>query len=159
MHRVWSPLRIVGLVCVLSLMWYSNVPGKLLAAIGEAESCCGSPSIVATLQTTQSQLELYAATRNYRYPTLDQLQHHWSVMVVQTHDTNGDMMVGPFFEKPPINFLTNSSTVAAPGQATIEDGWDYDETTGMIRAVIPDNQTYQDLFKRGLQVVQPTAAP
>jgi hypothetical protein len=36
-----------------------------------------------------------------------------------------------------INPLTGKSKVAALGKATTEDGWSYDQQTGMVKAILP----------------------
>lgn len=41
-------------------------------------------------------------------------------------------------QKPIVNPYTKSSSVAKPGQATIHDGWEYDEKTHAIRFVVPN---------------------
>jgi hypothetical protein len=42
---------------------------------------------------------------------------------------------GPYLRKAPLNQYTTSTTVVAPGEATANDGWIYDEEKGEIDAV------------------------
>jgi hypothetical protein len=46
--------------------------------------------------------------------------------------------LGPYMQAPPVNPLTQSSTIAALGGAAVGIGWTYDETTGKIHGVAKD---------------------
>lgn len=114
---------------------------------------CSTPksaSAVSRLQTARSQIQLYANHHNNTYPTLEQLNINWGVL---THETNvegqsaqpGEVTYGPYLQCPPVNDLNGSNTVAPPGQSTASDGWEYDQTTGMLWLVAPTREVYDEL--------------
>lgn len=107
------------------------------------------------LHTIRSQMDLYANQHGDQFPTLTQLQHGWSVLIVETHGDDG-AVCGPYLAKTPVNPLTGSSTVTAPGQATADDGWEYDETTGQLRYVIPTKAKFDELGADLLDAVVPS---
>lgn len=116
-------------------------------------------ALASTLQTARSQIELYCLQHQDRYPTLAQLQQDWAALTKPT-DAEGKVMkaagratFGPYLRSPPVNPITNSSKVAAPGQATPEIGWTYDEQTGAIKAVLPSNVLAPDLDAEGVERV------
>ena len=54
---------------------------------------------------------------------------------------------GPYLERLPDNPFTNSNTVVGWGASAVTDGWEYNATTGEIRAAIDtvDPNAHQDL--------------
>ena len=112
-----------------------------------------SSSLLTQLQTLRSQLELYQVQHNGDYPTLAQLQANWTVMTDQT-DSSGVTPppagtanpLGPYLQQPPSNaFEDGSTTVIGLGGAAAGIGWEYDATTGAIRAVMEQTK-YDEVF-------------
>jgi len=79
-------------------------------------------SMVATLQTVRSQLELYKVQHNGNYPTLAQL---WTNLITATNasGSTAGTNFGPYLQKAPVNPFNSSSTAAAATGATV--GWVY----------------------------------
>ncbi len=117
---------------------------------------CSTPRYsraVSQLRTARSQIHLYANQHDETYPTLDQLNNHWGVLTNATNveglpPSDGDITYGPYLQRPPVNAMTGSSRVAPPGQSTARDGWEYDETTGMVWLVFPTQDEYDEAGAR-----------
>ena len=120
-----------------------------------ASETAKASSLQSQLQTIRSQLELYQVQHNGMYPLLSELSdatNPWGPLVETTDlpvdssasysGTLGDTdnPFGPYMQKPPANPFTASATnasVAASAAAGV--AWEYNETTGRIRAVLPAN--------------------
>jgi general secretion pathway protein G len=89
-------------------------------------------SMIATLQTVRSQLELYRVQHNSNYPTLAQLWGNLTGTTDAAGSTDGTNF-GPYLQKAPTNPFTNTSTVAADNSGA----WQYTAATGAIEAVVP----------------------
>ncbi|MEX2672410.1 MAG: type II secretion system protein [Phycisphaeraceae bacterium] len=112
-----------------------------------ASESAKASSLTSQLQTIRSQLQLYQIQHNGSYPTIADLQANdnaWDPMV-QPHTYDGttntyptdpaDANLGPYLQQPPKNAFTNSTSVVATAEA--DAGWEYDETTGQVKAVLP----------------------
>ena len=87
--------------------------------------------LLAELNSVRKQMMSYALDHNENYPTLIQL---WSNLTDQTDvEGNTGTEYGPYILKAPRNPYTGGSTCAADNSAD----WEYDETTGTIRGVVP----------------------
>ena len=93
-------------------------------------------------------MELYRIQHNDRFPELAQLKN-WSALIIAT-DSNGKSdnsksrnTFGPYVQSPPINPFTLKTTVVAPQNASREAGWTWDESTGTLRAIVPESE-YED---------------
>lgn len=115
----------------------------ILAAIvipqfSSASESARASSLKSTLQTVRSQIELFQVQHNGNYPpamvdgaagSLPTWQHmtddhDWNA--TDGYDFTGDAF-GPYLQKFPANPFAGSSNTAS-------DHWDYDATTGQIRA-------------------------
>jgi hypothetical protein len=104
-------------------------------AAGRIQSLATMPA------TARAQIALYRLQHNDRIPSLDQMGDGFKFLT-RTTDADGrgseaPNAFGPYFQHPLVNPLTGKSKVAALGKATTEDGWSYDEQTGMVKAVLP----------------------
>jgi len=103
--------------------------------VGWMERWPDMSSPISQLQTIRSQLELYQVQHEGNYPTLEQM---WNNLVVETEvdgtigDSSGDEF-GPYLQQPPANRWSNDSAIASDNSGS----WEYDETTGSIRIVVP----------------------
>lgn len=90
------------------------------------------------LKSIRKVLPFYKLHHRDIYPKLAALQADWSVLTMKT-ELDGAIttagIFGPYLRRAPRNAFTKSSRVVAPGTATSEDGWEYDENTGVIAAV------------------------
>lgn len=99
--------------------------------------------VTVQLKTLRKTLQLWHAEHGANYPTLAQMQagtEDWAGFLGRT-DLDGTLNVagehGPYLTKSPLNVLTRSSLVADTGAGTASHGWTYDETTGMLRLIVP----------------------
>jgi len=103
-----------------------------------ASEAAKASAMVTQLQTLRSQLELYQVQHNGNYPLLATLQtgtpDGWTGMTTQT-DIAGipGTDFGPYLQQAPLNGFTNGTNLAPDNS----QDWEYDETTGRIRAVVP----------------------
>lgn len=128
-HLTSRQLRIICLSGVLiGALWLWN---HLEDPIG-LQPCISYKfmNAMSQAQTINSQLELYRHQLNTGYPTLEELQD-WSLLTEPTVAIHG-----PYLQAPPRNPFNQSTKIAAPGHATSEHGWEYNEKTGWINAVI-----------------------
>jgi len=99
-------------------------------------------SLCSDLQTLRSQIELYKVQHNDVAPTLanfeDQMIYCSTIAGVdndvKTRDATHEF--GPYLERVPENPFTNSDNVVAWGSSAVTDGWEYNQTSGEIRAAI-----------------------
>ena len=90
-------------------------------------------SPLGILQTTRSQLELFR-NQHGRRATLIEIQDRQSAMYTRQPGPNGEQL-GPYLQQPPVNILNRSNRVVSFDQATLQDGWVYNERTGEFRAI------------------------
>jgi general secretion pathway protein G len=94
-----------------------------------------SASVSARVSATKSQLrgirvalDRYKMAHSDTYPAIGDL---WGALTGKT-DLDGTLNAsgsfGPYLLSPPGNPFTSSSTVAAFGAGTVNDGWEYDVT-------------------------------
>lgn len=105
-----------------------------------ASESAKSSSLTTQLQTIRSQLELFQVQHNGTYPDL--VAGGWDVMSLKTGatdtaaaatDQTASGLYGPYLQQAPVNPFTNTSTVATDTSAA----WEYDKTTGVIKANVP----------------------
>lgn len=126
-------LTLIELMIVVSVL-------AILAAIvvprfSNANDTAKAGALASQLNTIKKSLILYKTDHNDFYPTDAQvITTQWQVLINST-DITGDIAgtdFGPYFQKPPLNAFTNSSTVAADNSGA----WQYDTATGTIQAVV-----------------------
>ena len=124
-HRGFTLVEILVVVVILGILATMVVPQFLEASIRAKSS-----SMLAQVQTVRKALEVYRTEHGNEYPTLAQM---WTNLTIQT-DAAGDAggTLGPYLLKVPNNPFSNGSAIAADNSAD----WQYDETTGQIRAVV-----------------------
>ena len=107
----------------------------VLPQFTDAATTTRATSNDALLHTLRKQLMLYRIEHHDQAPALAGL---WGVLT-DTTDVEGTVVAGgdfgPYLVREPVNAFTGSSTVVAPGAATADEGWVYDENTGEISAV------------------------
>lgn len=121
---------ILGILAAIVIPQFTNA----------SENAKGS-SLVSQLQTIRSQLELYQVQHNGTYPDL---VTSWDQFTLYTDDdgntnaTKTDVFKhGPYMQQAPRNPLVNGDDAAKSAVADGNTGaWDYDETTGSIKAVL-----------------------
>ena len=102
-----------------------------------ASEAAKASSVVTQLQTLRSQIELYQIQHNGDHPTL---ANFWDQMTEETNVdgsttiATGEQTYGPYLQKESINPFEDSSALLAAGAA--DSGWQYDEDTGEIKAII-----------------------
>lgn len=113
-----------------------------------ASETAKASSLVSQLQTIRSQLELFQVQHNGVYPTLAELNADWGVLTSKTNvdkaiGTTSAHRFGPYLQKAPANsfFATGPDIdlTAITGAGTYAaTGWGYNETTGEIKAMVPN---------------------
>ena len=88
-------------------------------------------AMLSDLQMIRQQLKAYEVDHGGEFPLLSEM---WGNLIVAT-DGNGNpgTEFGPYLKAIPRNPFTEASACAADNGAD----WEYDETTGAIRAVVP----------------------
>lgn len=147
--RAFVPWRFV-FVC-FALLAAGLLYDEVTTSSAADEHLRGRPNGVSIVQTVRNQLALYANQHDGTYPSIDQLNNGWGVMLTKTdlrgHAARaGELSYGPYLQKQPVNPFTYSSSVAAVGQSTPRDGWEYDPQTGMLWLVIPTREQF-DLLR------------
>ena len=103
----------------------------------EASTEARTSSLMSNLQTIRSQLELYAVQHNDDNPTLaDFVAQMTGTTDIDGATTGTDF--GPYLQQIPPNPFTNNNSVVAwdASTAASADGWEYNATTGEIRAAV-----------------------
>jgi len=154
-HRQKLSIPWRWLVCVMLLLGI-GVTYEFVMMTSAQEGHSHYPGTISQLQTCRSQLGLYANQHNDAYPTLAQLNDDWRVLTSETnidgeiaveHDSVsvGEFPYGPYLQKAPVNRITGSSRVAAHGQSTASDGWEYDPDTGHLRLVVLTQDQFDEV--------------
>jgi hypothetical protein len=95
-------------------------------------------SLLSTLQTMRSQLELYKIQHNGRYPSMGQLTG-WKALTKRT-DANGKITAngpfGPYLRAAPTNPFTGMSAVQPARSKPSGAGWSWDAKRGKLRALM-----------------------
>jgi general secretion pathway protein G len=132
--RGFTLVEILIVVVILGILAAIVVP-----QFANASSSAQSSSLKGSLQVIRSQLELYHAQHNSTYPTLDQLDDAWNVLTSQTNaEGNAGTDYGPYIKKMPVNPFEGSSSVS--DAAAIGVGWVYEEATGKVYGVVPQDK-------------------
>ena len=114
------------------------IAALLLPRISPIFDAAKSVQVGTQLQTIRSAIRLYMLQHRDSPPTLVELREGWGVLIHKT-DRRGELSpdghFGPYLASRPVNTITASSTVAPMGAGTDQDGWEYDEIRGVIKAV------------------------
>ena len=131
-------VEILIVVVILGILAAIVIPQFTSAS----EAARGS-SMVTQLASIRSQLELAQIQHGGIYPDLST---NWNFMTQATQPAstvggtytagtgNGD--VGPYLQNPPVNPFENSTTVVNTATPAAGDGWNYNQATGVITAVV-----------------------
>ncbi|MEE9211459.1 MAG: prepilin-type N-terminal cleavage/methylation domain-containing protein [Phycisphaeraceae bacterium] len=124
--RAFTLIEILIVVVILAILAAIVIPH-----FTKASETAKRSNVLTQLQTVRKQLKIYHVSHNARYPTLAQM---WGNLTGKT-DVNGNPGTdyGPYLTVSPENPFTDGSTLAADNTAD----WEYDETTGKIKAVVP----------------------
>ena len=132
-RRGFSLIELLIIVTILGILAAIVIP-----KFSNASDATKASALASQLNTVRKSLELYRTDHNDTYPTDAQLiTSQWQVLVNST-DISGNTAGsdhGPYFQKPPINSFTNTSTVAADNSGA----WQYNAATGVIQAVVPQS--------------------
>jgi len=142
----------------------------ILAAIvipqfSTASDAARASSTVSQLQTIRSQLELYKTQHQNTYPDIIT---DWSPLLetssadptaAESGSTTPSSThpFGPYLQKAPTNPFMGSDTVAATAADGV--GWEYSQTTGVIRLVLPASANPTALGLDTTDYVQLAASP
>jgi general secretion pathway protein G len=132
-------VEILIVVVILGILAAIVIPQFTSAS----ESAKGS-SLSSQLQTIRSQLELYQVEHNGVYPTLGG-DDAWDALTKFTQvdgtvvEAKGDDTFGPYLQQPPKNPFNGKSSIGT----TADDGWTYNQTTGVLIPNLTDTQAKQ----------------
>ena len=137
-RRGFTLVEILIVVVILGILAAIVIP-QFTQASSEAKE----NSLCSDLQTLRSQIELYKCQHNDVNPTLANFEGQ----MVYTTDIAGNVngtskqrtgvyQFGPYLERVPANPFTTSDNVVAWDASATTDGWEYNATTGEIRAAI-----------------------
>ncbi len=138
--RAFTLVELTIVVAILGILAAIVIP-KLSSATDVARS----NGAMSQLTSVRKQLEVWKLNHGDAYPTLAQIQAgtgDWEIFTgktVETGDVDAEGDLGPYFPTPPINPFTNSSLVVEAGSAVLSAGWTYNETTGVLKLVLPGN--------------------
>lgn len=135
---------------LIELMIVVTIIGILAAVVipkfSNANETAKAGSLATQIATVKKSLERYKTEHNDEYPTEDELiTSQWQVLTNST-DMTGDVAgddYGPYIMKPAMNSFMDSDIIATDNSA----GWKYDESTGVIQAVVP-----QAIYDRAAQL-------
>jgi general secretion pathway protein G len=136
-NRGFTLVEILIVVVILGILAAIVIP-QFTQASSEAKT----NSLCSDLQTLRSQVELYKCQHNDVNPSLANFEDQ----MIYTSDIAGAFTAtkvrdathtfGPYLERVPENPFTNSDSVVDWGASATTDGWEYNATTGEIRAAI-----------------------
>lgn len=137
-QRGFTLVEILIVVVILGILAAIVIP-QFTQASTEAKT----NSLASDLQSLRSQIELYKCQHNDVDPNLAEFEGQMIYVTDINGTVNSGVKVradpynfGPYMERIPVNPFTNSNLVS--GSATTTDGWEYNDTTGQIRAA-PDS--------------------
>ena len=133
--RAFTLVEILIVVIILGILAAIVVP-----QFANASEDTRRANMQKQLQTLRNTVELYRVEHLDVPPLL--MTVGWDV-VTQPTQRDGTVdplgIVGPYLPTPPVNPLTNSSTVVAVGAAPdASNGWFYDEETGLFHGANRD---------------------
>ena len=136
--KAFTLVELTIVVAILGILAAMVIP-KLSSATDVARS----NGAMSQLTSVRKQLEVWKLNHGDNYPTLAQIQAGAGDWESFTHKTteagvvDADGPLGPYFPTPPVNPFTNSSLVVEAGSAVLTAGWTYNETTGVLKLVLP----------------------
>ena len=130
-------VEILIVVVILGILAAIVIPQFTEASTEARES-----SLMSDLQTLRSQIELYKVQHNDEPPALATFEEQMTETSDIDGNTSGDKEAdadapfGPYLQAIPTNPFTDGNSVVDWGasDADSEDGWEYNEDTGEIRA-------------------------
>lgn len=134
--RGFTLVEILIVVIILGILAAIVIPQFTNASTDARKS-----SMASELQTFRSQFELYKLQHNDLVPpSFQNSAPTWAELTAAT-DINGSTSpasgattYGPYFQTPPVNPLTQSTSIST-GSPDTTTGWLYNPTTGVIDGV------------------------
>ena len=150
-NKGFTLVEILIVVVILGILAAIVIP-----QFTNASQTAKASSLISQLQTIRSQLELAQIQHNGVYPDL--VTNGWTPLTTETepNDTTyaaGDASgneVGPYLQQAPSNAFAADPNAPTAVAADDSAAWNYDSTTGMIRAVV--DLGAQDAADLGLSV-------
>ena len=155
--RGFTLVEILIVVVILGILAAIVIP-----QFSSASESAKSSSLVSQVQTIRSQLELAQVQHNGTYPDL--VTDGWDVMTTETETdaayTAGDASgneVGPYLQQAPGNPFAADANAPTAIAADNSAAWNYNNATGMIRAVVNLTQAQCDSLGLSVGLVGDTA--
>ncbi len=128
-RRAFTLVEVLIVVTILAIL-----AGLVLPHYTRVSESARASSLLTDLQMIRRQLMIYHTEHNGQYPLLVNM---WDGLTNQT-DINGNPGndYGPYLITTPVNHFTGASVCAADNSAD----WQYNEITGVLRAVVQANQ-------------------
>jgi len=143
--RGFTLVEILIVVVILGILAAIVIP-QFTQASTEAKT----NSLCSNLQTLRSQIELYKVQHNDKVPTLANFEEQMIFCTDISGTINGTgskasdatYCYGPYLERVPDNPFSGSNSIVDWATGTAADGWEYNATTGEIRAATAAHQAY-----------------
>lgn len=136
-QRGFTLVEILIVVIILGILAAIVIPQFTNASEDARKS-----NMTSQLQTLRSQIELYKLQHRDQVPDL---LNGWNQFTMYTDDAGNTSATatpvfkfGPYVQSAPVNPLTGSSTVVAPGDVDENSGWTFNVDTGLLRGVNKD---------------------
>lgn len=141
--RGFTLVEILIVVVILGILAAIVIP-QFTQASTEAKT----NSLCSNLQTLRSQIELYKVQHNDAVPTDFEKQMIFCTSINGTINGTGSKAsdatycYGPYLERVPDNPFSGSNSIVGWDAGKETDGWEYNATTGEIRAATAAHQGY-----------------
>ncbi|HON90007.1 MAG TPA: prepilin-type N-terminal cleavage/methylation domain-containing protein [Sedimentisphaerales bacterium] len=141
--RGFTLVEILIVVVILGILAAIVIP-QFTQASTEAKT----NSLCSNLQTLRSQIELYKVQHNDAVPTDFEKQMIYTSKIDGTANTSKQpdedqgFIYGPYLERVPDNPFSGSNSIVGWDEGGETDGWEYNATTGEIRAATAAHQGY-----------------
>lgn len=144
-RRAFSLIELVIVIVIIAIIGAIAIPRMSRGTAGAADS-----ALTANLAVLRNAIDLFHTEHGGVYPKLDQLADRLLGYTNEAGDPNSpDPNVrdaahpyGPYLRAiPPLPVGSNKGSTAFTGTMGGTAGWYYNETTGDVRANLPDTET------------------